>query len=41
MGVDQVTLKDRSVVKLVPEKEVIAIKGPVAGANNSYVYIRF
>ena len=41
MGNQKVTLKDRVVVKLVPEKELIAIKGPVPGANNGYVYIKF
>jgi len=41
MGTQNVTLKDRLVMKLVPEKELIAIKGPVPGANNSYVYIKF
>ncbi len=41
MGFRKVTLKNRPVVKLVPEKELIAIKGPVSGANNSYVYIKF
>lgn len=41
MGVDTVTLKDRDVVKLIPEKELLAVKGPVPGANNSYIYIKF
>lgn len=41
MGVQNVTLKNRPVVKLIPEKELIAIKGPVPGANNAYVYIKY
>lgn len=41
MGTQNVTLRDRLVIKLIPEKELIAIKGPVPGANNSYVYIKF
>lgn len=41
MGVKQVTLKGREVVKTVPEKDLIAIKGPVPGANNSYIFIQF
>lgn len=41
MGFQKVTLLDRPVVKIIPEKDLIAIKGPVTGANNSYVYIKF
>lgn len=41
MGVQQFTLPNRSVVKLAPEKELIAIKGPVPGSINGYVYIKF
>ncbi len=41
MGVQKVTLKNRPILKLAPEKEIIAIKGPVPGANNSYVYIKY
>jgi large subunit ribosomal protein L3 len=41
MGSDQVTLKDRPIVKLIPEKELLAVKGAVPGSNNSYVYIKF
>lgn len=41
MGVDRVTLKGRQVVKLVPEKNLIAIKGPVPGPNSGYVYISY
>lgn len=41
MGFQKVTLLDRPVVKIIPEKDLIAIKGSVTGANNSYVYIKF
>lgn len=41
MGNGQVTLKDRPVVKVSQEEHVIAIKGPLPGANNSYLYIKF
>lgn len=41
MGNDCVTLKNRSVVSVVESEHVIAIKGPVPGAMNSYVYIKF
>lgn len=41
MGNDQVTLKNRPLVSVVAEKNVLAIKGCVPGANNSYVYIKF
>lgn len=41
MGLDKVTLKNRPVVRVIPEKELIAIKGPVPGANNSYVFISY
>ncbi len=41
MGFSKVTLLNRPVVKLIPEKELVAVKGPVPGANNSYVYIKY
>lgn len=41
MGLDQVTLKNRSVVRLIAEKALLAIKGPVPGAINSYVFITY
>lgn len=41
MGSQTITLKNRPVVSLVPEKHVVAIKGPIPGANNTYVYIKF
>ncbi len=41
MGFQKCTLLNRPVVKLVPEKELIAIKGPVPGPKTGYVYIKF
>lgn len=41
MGHDQVTLKNRSVVLVAEAENVVAIKGAVPGAINSYVYIKF
>jgi len=41
MGVQKCTLLNRPVVKLVPEKNVIAIKGPIPGPKTGYVYIKF
>lgn len=41
MGIDQVTLKNRPVITLATDKNLIAIKGPIPGANNGYVYIKF
>ncbi|MBN2087298.1 50S ribosomal protein L3 [Candidatus Peregrinibacteria bacterium] len=41
MGNDKVTLKNRSVVTLVPEKNLVAIKGSIPGANNGYVYLNY
>ena len=41
MGNQTVTLKNRPIIILVPEKNVMAIKGPIPGANNGYVYIKF
>ncbi|MBN2095796.1 50S ribosomal protein L3 [Candidatus Peregrinibacteria bacterium] len=41
MGTQKVTLLNRPVVKLIPEKELVAIKGAIPGSNNSYVYIKF
>lgn len=40
-GFKNVTLLNRQVVKLIPEKELIAVKGPVPGANNTYVFIKY
>ncbi len=41
MGVDQITIKNRAIMKLIPEKALIALKGPVPGANNGYVFITY
>lgn len=41
MGVGTITLKDRKIIQLVPEKHVVAIKGPIPGPNSGYVYIKF
>ncbi len=40
MGRDQVTLRKREVVLVDEAKNVIAIKGSVPGAPNTYVYIK-
>jgi len=41
MGLEKITILNRPIIKLVPDKELIAIKGSVPGANNGYVYIKF
>jgi large subunit ribosomal protein L3 len=41
MGVDIVTIKNRPIVTLAPEHNVMAIKGPIPGSVNGYVYIKF
>ncbi|MFH1012646.1 MAG: 50S ribosomal protein L3 [Candidatus Peregrinibacteria bacterium] len=41
MGLSRVTLKDRPIVSLIPEKALIAIKGPISGAHNGYVFISY
>jgi large subunit ribosomal protein L3 len=41
MGVDTVTLKNRSVVGLHLKEHVIALKGAIPGFNSGYVYIKF
>ncbi len=41
MGNVQVTLKNRSVVSLVPEKNLVAIRGSIPGSNNGYVYLNY
>jgi len=41
MGNDTVTLKNRPVITVEPSEHVIAVKGPLPGAKNSYVYIKF
>ncbi len=41
MGSGTITLKERLIVSLLPEKHVVAIKGPLPGSNTGYVYISF
>lgn len=41
MGAELVTLKNRPVISITADKNVLGIKGAVPGANNSYVYIKF
>jgi large subunit ribosomal protein L3 len=41
MGSETITVMGREIVKIIPEKELLAIKGPVPGANNSYVFIKY
>ncbi len=39
MGTDTVTLRDVRVMAVQPEKNLIAVKGPVPGAINGYIFI--
>lgn len=39
MGGDQVTVKNLKVLQILPEKNVIVLKGAVPGANNTYINI--
>lgn len=41
MGTQRVTLKNRPVMVFLPKKNLLAIKGPVPGANNGYVYLQY
>lgn len=41
MGGQKVTLSQRPVILLAPDKELIAIKGPIPGAQRGYVFIKF
>jgi large subunit ribosomal protein L3 len=41
MGNNKVTLRNRPVVSVAEAENVLAIKGALPGANNSYVYIKF
>ncbi|MBN2307275.1 50S ribosomal protein L3 [Candidatus Peregrinibacteria bacterium] len=41
MGNAQVTLKNRPLISVMADKNLLAVKGGVPGANNSYVYIKF
>ncbi|MBP6084644.1 50S ribosomal protein L3 [Candidatus Gracilibacteria bacterium] len=39
MGLDQVTVKNRSILAIDPEMMIVAIKGPLPGGINSFVKI--
>lgn len=41
MGSDTVTLRNRPVVMIAADKNLVAIRGSVPGANGSYVYIKY
>jgi len=41
MGNNTVTLKNRAVINLVSDKDIVVIKGPIPGANNGYIYISY
>jgi len=41
LGNVQVTLRNRPLVSVLPDKNVLAIKGCIPGASNSYIYIKF
>ncbi|MBI5421864.1 50S ribosomal protein L3 [Candidatus Peregrinibacteria bacterium] len=41
MGSEQITISDRPLIKVIPEKQLIAVKGAVPGANSGYVFIKF
>ena len=41
MGVNTVTLKNRSIVSLHAKENVIVLKGAIPGFNTGYVYIKF
>lgn len=40
MGNDKVTLRDRQIVKVDAERNLIAVKGPVPGAVNGFVLLK-
>lgn len=40
MGNDNITLRDRAVVKVDTERNLIAIKGPIPGAKNGLVLLK-
>lgn len=40
MGAEQVTTRNHEVVKVIPEKNLILVKGTVAGANTGLVLVR-
>ncbi|MBI3189555.1 MAG: 50S ribosomal protein L3, partial [Ignavibacteriales bacterium] len=39
MGGEKVTVKNLTVVKVIPESNLLLVQGSVAGHNNSYVEI--
>lgn len=41
MGTQRVTLKNRPIVNLIPEKNIVVIKGPIPGSNTGYIYIKY
>jgi large subunit ribosomal protein L3 len=40
MGNRKVTLKNKKIIKIEPEKNILMIKGPVPGPNSGLVLIR-
>lgn len=40
MGNDKTTLRDKTIVRVDSDKNLIAIKGPVPGAKNSFVLLK-
>ena len=40
MGNDQVTLRDRQIIKVDAERNLIAVKGPIPGATNGFVLLK-
>ena len=40
MGVDRVTARNHSVVKIDPERNLMLIKGALPGANGAVLFIR-
>ena len=40
MGTDRVTVRSLDVVRVIPEKKLVLVKGPVPGANGAVVWLR-
>jgi large subunit ribosomal protein L3 len=40
MGNDKVTLRDRTIVRIDSDKNLVAVKGPIPGSNNSFVLLK-
>ncbi|MCX7927876.1 MAG: 50S ribosomal protein L3 [Candidatus Omnitrophica bacterium] len=40
MGVDRVTIQNLKVINVIPEQNVLLVKGSVPGAKNSYLIVR-